>query len=303
MVCYVLVARVVRALFQEVVIMTTHVVADDVLGKVTRRWWEVQRRLMEGTLDPDYVARNVQRIVRGAEVPVMTPTVPSPFFAGEEVKSVLEYPERYAVRPISVQLEVLSGYFPELDVDTALARSKKLPSLPQGAEGWFAVPREGILDSYDEHVVKVFECLKRNRLFFVMKHEGIDVKETRLTDRTIRALDIFGNAPGGDILLIPAQFGLRHRGRSVRRVRMMYAPNEFGLGAFMVGCMLLTHPNRLEQMAQLAIDCPGDECLTPNGEWTATTAFAFRASKVCFEYFWPHRAYSASASATGFIPV
>jgi len=48
-----------------------------------------------------------------------------------------------------------------------------------------------------------------------------------------------------DILVVPAQFGLRHRGRSVRRVREVMNANEFGLGVFAIGIMLLTHPERL----------------------------------------------------------
>ncbi|MDP3900612.1 MAG: hypothetical protein Q8Q23_06065 [bacterium] len=44
---------------------TKHVVADDVLGTITRRWWEVLRRVMEGTLNPDVVANALQQIVEG----------------------------------------------------------------------------------------------------------------------------------------------------------------------------------------------------------------------------------------------
>ena len=41
---------------------TKHVVANDALGKITKRWWEVMRRVMEGTLDPGVVADSLQRI-------------------------------------------------------------------------------------------------------------------------------------------------------------------------------------------------------------------------------------------------
>ncbi len=48
---------------------TKHVVANDALGKITKRWWEVIRRVMEGTLDPDVVADSLQRIVEGKLLP------------------------------------------------------------------------------------------------------------------------------------------------------------------------------------------------------------------------------------------
>ena len=43
-----------------------------------------------------------------------------------------------------------------------------------------------------------------------------------------------------DILAVPAQFALRHRGRSVARARQCYVDSEFGLGAFHIAIMLLT---------------------------------------------------------------
>jgi hypothetical protein len=62
-----------------------------------------------------------------------------------------------------------------------------------------------------------------------------------------------------DILVVAAQFGLRHRGRSVRRAREVMNASEFCLGAFAIGIMLLTHPERLKHYDDLWIDCAGDE--------------------------------------------
>lgn len=64
---------------------------------------------------------------------------------------------------------------------------------------------------------------------------------------------------GHDILVVPAQFTLRHKGRSVRRACKVMNASEFGLGAFAVGIMLLTHPKRLQHYDDLWIDCAGDE--------------------------------------------
>ncbi|RJR31487.1 hypothetical protein C4569_02020 [Candidatus Parcubacteria bacterium] len=51
---------------------TKHVVADDVLGTITRRLWEVLRRVMEGTLNPDAVATALQKIAEGTLPTEMT---------------------------------------------------------------------------------------------------------------------------------------------------------------------------------------------------------------------------------------
>ncbi len=45
--------------------MTTHVVADDVLGSIARKRWELDRRLMEGSLDPFLVSIALQQIIEG----------------------------------------------------------------------------------------------------------------------------------------------------------------------------------------------------------------------------------------------
>lgn len=44
---------------------TKHVVADDVFGTIAKRQWELNRRVLEGTLDPAWVASELQRVVEG----------------------------------------------------------------------------------------------------------------------------------------------------------------------------------------------------------------------------------------------
>lgn len=62
-----------------------------------------------------------------------------------------------------------------------------------------------------------------------------------------------------DILIIPAQFGLLHRGKSARRAQATFQRKEFGLGIVAVSAMLLTHPERKEIAGRLWINCIGDE--------------------------------------------
>lgn len=92
-----------------------------------------------------------------------------------------------------------------------------------------------------------------------------------------------GEQKDQDILVVPAQFGIRHRGRSVRRAREVMNANECGLGAFAIGIMLLAHPKRLKRYDDLWIDCAGDE-FAPNadGVFSESRCFGFGGYKVGF---------------------
>ena len=88
---------------------------------------------------------------------------------------------------------------------------------------------------------------------------------------------------GYDILIVPAQFGIAHRGKSVRRARVVIGGKGFGLGAFEVGIMLLLHPERLQHYDDLWIDCAGDE-FKPGGESAFSCAPFFRFSGGVLEF-------------------
>lgn len=285
--------------------MTTHIVADDTLGTISRRMWEVQRRLMEGTLDPSFVAKNLQLTAEGTQVS-STPAIvtASPFFANEEVKSNYGYPQGYAVKPVCEQLIELSKHFNGLNTNDVLACSKELPALPAGAEGWFAVPRwEKVAKTYNEAVEKVLDMIGKTRTFHNYRKGNLGPSYLRLSERTAVALQMLGEKQKGDFLLIPAQFGLTHRSRSVRRVRVVYAPHEFGLGSFIAGCMILSHPERLVCWEQLHIDCPGDE-YSPDGDGVFSSApiFNFDGGEFKFSASWVGDADELYGSASGFLP-
>ncbi len=76
-------------------------------------------------------------------------------------------------------------------------------------------------------------------------------------------------------MVIPAQYGERHVGLCKREARskymkgeeMLHIPNpgtEFGLGAFHIACMALTHPERYTCREEIDTDCPGDIVVTPD---------------------------------------
>jgi hypothetical protein len=105
-----------------------------------------------------------------------------------------------------------------------------------------------------------------------------------------------------DILVVAAQFGLRHRGRSVRRAREVMQPNEFGLGAFAVGIMLLTHPERLMHYDDLYVDCAGDEYAPEaDGGFSSAPFFDFDDGRVEFHAYWFAHAYDSYGSSSAFL--
>jgi hypothetical protein len=121
----------------------------------------------------------------------------------------------------------------------------------------------------------------------------------------VKNLEALGEAQKGyDILVVVAQFGLRHRGRSVRRAReVMPKGTEFGLGAFEVGCMILTHPERLADYDDLWIDCAGNEYAPGgDGDFSSAPYFFFYDGKVGFGAGWGGGASESYGSASAFLP-
>jgi hypothetical protein len=59
--------------------------------------------------------------------------------------------------------------------------------------------------------------------------------------------------------------------------------SEFGLGAFAIGIMILTHPERLRHYDDLWIDCAGDEFAPhADGGFSLAPFFGFCDDKVKF---------------------
>ena len=106
-----------------------------------------------------------------------------------------------------------------------------------------------------------------------------------------------------DILVVSAQFGFRHKGRSVvRRAREVFEANEFGLGAFAIGIMLLTHPEREVQWEQLHIDCAGDEFAPDaDGVFSYAPLVNFYYRKVNLLAYWFDNAHVYHGSASAFV--
>ncbi len=227
-------------------------------------------------------------------------------FKDEEVPSTYTYPTNYKIKSIAEQVKMLHEHFS--DVSWGYFRpDEKAISLPTGAESLFALPRwEKVASSYNEAVEKVLGLLKQTRTdsFYNYSEGQLGPERFRQTERAIGAWKTLGEEQKDyDILIVNAQFGLRHRGRPVRRTRECFFGNEFGLGAFAVGCMLLTHPAREVQWEQLHIDCAGDE-FKPGGvaDFSRAPCFCWFGGGLEFDASWCGYADGRFGSVSGFLP-
>lgn len=220
-------------------------------------------------------------------------------YANEEVPSSYKYPSVYkGPKPLSQQIDVLAKIFGLSLGFTSEFVEKVLPTLtlPDGAEGWFAIPSVDALAARFFPEVKDEKerlCLASNlihakigesRTFYNYCEGQLTSDRFRLNARTAHALDMLAEQQKGDIWIVGAQFGKRHAGRSTRRAREVMVGPEFGAHTVATGSMLLTHPERLVSYNDLWMDVPGDE-LDPDtdGSFGHAPYFNFHDDGVGFD--------------------
>jgi len=187
-------------------------------------------------------------------------------------------------KSIAIQVERLREFFPGLGtVDESIATR----DLPINAEGYFAIPRwEIIASTYGEAVQEVLDLFKWNRdsRFHNDCEDQLGLQYLRQNSCTmVKFEQLSEQQTGHDILVFPAQFGILHRGKSVRRAREVMPSNEFSLNAFSIAIMLLIHPERLHHYNDLSINCAGDECSSDaDGYFDKAPWFNFDAGWVNF---------------------
>ena len=224
-------------------------------------------------------------------------------FVDEEKKSSYVYPASYKVKGITEQINILRRLFPDIGTaDEKLAEQ----SLPANAEGWFAIPRwQGVAETHNEAIEKVLDLIKKQHKgkFHNWRKDKLGKHYLRQHERTVAMLKKLSNQQNGnDILVMASQFGFRHRDRSVRRARELFSASEFGLGAFEIGCMLLTHPERLASNNSLWIYCAGDEySIEADGLFDSVPFFYFSKKDIRFDAYRNSRTSDMYGSASAFL--
>jgi hypothetical protein len=245
--------------------------------------------------------RKLQSEVAKTIVEIIQRHTVSDQFKNEEAGSNRAYPPNYRVRPIEAQVTDLRKLFPALgNCQEKLARRP----LPEGAEAWFAIPRWQALASTYNHAVELLLEAVANRRKFANRVVGrLDETFLRQSERSQLAEEILTDQQqGSDILVVAAQAGILHRGSSARRTRVAMAGNEFGLGTFAVGAILLTHPERLSSTETLMIDCCGDQySLHGDRIFDRVPLFDYDITGVELSAFYEDRARDLWGSPTGFL--
>ncbi len=208
-------------------------------------------------------------------------------FADEEVESSYGYLSGYRnPRSVTEQANWLRELFPGIGyANEALAN---LP-VPKGAEGKFVIPRwQKVAGTYGEAVQIVLGALRvAYGKKFVNYIEGkLDAKYLREGAAKKAAFRKLGDEQKDfDLLVVDGQFGFLHRGRSVRRARVvMQDGGQFGFGAFENGIMLLMHRDRLQHLDDLWIDCAGDEySYEASGQFPRAPIFRFGGGVLEFD--------------------
>lgn len=234
-------------------------------------------------------------------------------FKDEEVSSSLTYPEEYkGPKSIEEQIAVLAGIF-NLNQTQAMAYSKKLPLLPDGAEGWFAVlslfaaqklcpEAENEAERHCRLLQLVHEKIATSRPFCNYREGQINTDHLKVYPIAENMKAIVEQQPG-DILIIAAQLGMRHRGRSNRRSRMVFLQNEYGLTSINVGSIVLVHPERLVRLEELDMDCAGDEFYVDGcGRFRLAPYFKFYDNEVHFDSKPVFVTCDLYGTASGFVP-
>lgn len=240
-------------------------------------------------------------------------------FADEEVSIIYGYPKDFTVKPVKEQIRRIAKIF-DLNPNMAFEYEKRLPKLPKGADGWFAIASNVALakkyfpvtidesEKFCRTIQLVHQKIGQSRQFFNYRAGQINSEQLRFNENTSRALKLFAKNQQGDILIIPAQLGLARGGQSVRLVHTQFPQDksglcyEFGLSSDIVGQILLTHPERLANNNELYIDCPGDEFKLCGKNFSKSTAYLVSNGVLKFGAYSNDLARSGFGSATGFIP-
>ncbi len=247
------------------------------------------------------MARKLKSEVASLVVETIERHTVSDKYKDEEVGSNRSYPPTYRVRPVEAQVTALKNLFPSLG--SCLEKLGRRP-LPEGAEAWFAIPRwQALAPTYNEAVEMLGEVLAAKRKFSNRIIGRMGPTYLRQSERSKLAEKILSEQQeGNDILVVGAQAGMLHRGSSARRTRAAMVGNEFGLGVFAFGCMLLTHPERLSCGDTLMIDCGGDE-YSVRGDYTfdRVPLLDYDITGLEFSIFYEDRARNLWGTPTGFL--
>jgi len=179
-------------------------------------------------------------------------------YADEEVASNYSYPDGFKIRSAQEQVNTLLALEPFKGLDASHVEELASRELPEGAEGWGIIPKpDKVGKTYHEALGVAIDLIVKDRKFKNWLEGMLTEEYMKLMKKTVQAHARL-NEQSGDFWVVPFQFGIKYRGKSVRRAHVVFTEAEFGLGAYEVAILLLAHPERITR-DQLYIDCAGVE--------------------------------------------
>ena len=183
------------------------------------------------------------------------------------------YPKNYQVKNIEDQIQLISSVF-GLYPTYAKIFAKNLKKLTKGPEAYFSIPKiSAVAGKYFPEIKNEKEkyynvtnfilSLLADSLGLSLENKEEILKKCSMSKKTSEKLLELESIQEGDILIIPAQFGKLHAGKTTDEAISTFADNEFGLDIYILGCMLLTHPELISSFKE-SMFCMGNEYDSPN---------------------------------------
>jgi len=240
--------------------------------------------------------------------------------AQSQKESEYGYPEGWHLKPLDVQAAILKEYFPGLDTSHVhelagrYMRDGRL-DLPEGMDGLAVIPKLSPIayhleaprcfgeewPVYNRAMRRLLEVMgKAIPNFRDLSHGQVSKRQLRRDEKTVKSYEAMSDLPG-EVMVLAVQTGLRYRGKSPEYVWDLLEEGEFGLDAFAVGCIILTHPERLVSRDDLAIDCPGS-VLYPEGRMCGVPCWSFHDGEVRFNLHHLDHASAYYGSASTRLP-
>ncbi len=180
-------------------------------------------------------------------------------YLDEEVNSDFIQNKNFKYRSLLEQKNVLEKYFGPLGKIDSVYPGKKYPD----QSNLYLIPNIELAGDN-------FEVAMDNVLRIIAKESGRPVTNSFISRRMkinelvhsknfLSKIDTLKKSQNGEnSLVIPAQLGIRHKGRSGRRADECMTQHEFGLDPYQLGIILITHPERaIEFEDGLAAMCTG----------------------------------------------
>lgn len=219
------------------------------------------------------------------------------------------YPFEYlGPLPIGKQIDQIAKIF-SLNPSQAHKYSQNLPLLPDGAEGWFAVPKLSVIiqknfPDVDDPITRYSSAVRlmmdqfSSYWHFMCFH---DIRNRlRQVEKTTDYMFTLESQQAGDILIIPAQFGKRYAGQNYKN---SLSSNEFDLDTFTVGSMSIVHRYRYTTFMEVEVGCYGDQYKDEWGNFgSGSQNFFYHGYDVGFMTDGWGPSGSQCARVTGFIP-